>query len=176
MTLIGRVQAPFLGGGLQPQLNIMSRDGANNQTGIYMEGPMCCIGSCCDSTFNVKSAQGDIGMIRKEGPEGLADMAAELLTDADNFTMSWNQNIDMPTKVSLLGAMFLLDFMFFEDDGNFKCNPCTKECSIKLCDFFCCGMLVPCKIKCDCSDDKDKNGDGGGGGGSDCLWNCICGV
>lgn len=45
-------------------------------------------------------------------------LAREAFTDADNFGISFPQNLDVKIKAVLLGAVFLIDFMFFEKANN----------------------------------------------------------
>ena len=41
-------------------------------------------------------------------------MLKEGFTDADTFVLSFGQNMDLSTKIILLGAVFLIDFMYYE--------------------------------------------------------------
>ncbi len=45
-------------------------------------------------------------------------LAREAFTDSDNFGVSFPQDLDVRMKAVLLGAVFLIDFMFFEKSGN----------------------------------------------------------
>ena len=66
-------------------------------------------------TFYLCDARGDgarIGRISKEW----SGLAQELFTDADNFGIEWPLYVTMPEKALLLGAVFLIDFQFFEDN------------------------------------------------------------
>jgi len=38
----------------------------------------------------------------------------ETLTDADNFVIDYNQNVNLSTKVLVFAATFLIDMMYFE--------------------------------------------------------------
>ncbi len=42
----------------------------------------------------------------------------EAFTDSDNFGISFPMNLDVKMKATLLGALFLIDFMFFEQQKN----------------------------------------------------------
>ena len=42
----------------------------------------------------------------------------EAFTDADNFGISFPMDLDVKIKATLLGAVFLIDFMFFEETVN----------------------------------------------------------
>ncbi len=45
-------------------------------------------------------------------------IAREAFTDADNFGVSFPMDLDVRMKATLLGALFLIDFMFFEKAKN----------------------------------------------------------
>ena len=42
----------------------------------------------------------------------------EAFTDADNFSLTFPIDLDVKVKATLLGAVFLIDFMFFEKKNN----------------------------------------------------------
>jgi hypothetical protein len=157
---VGKIDQPCCGGGFSPKLNLQDEAGTTTAT---VEGPTLCIGSCCDVTFNafrVKDGtnEASIGQIKKEGVNkggetgmgGVANMAKglgkELFTDADNFVLNYNAELEVNEKVTLMSTLLLLDFMFFEGDGN--CQRKTGGgCSVKLCDIYCCGCICPCKLE-----------------------------
>eukprot|EP00658_Telonema_sp_P-2_P031729 TRINITY_DN23681_c0_g1_i5.p2 TRINITY_DN23681_c0_g1~~TRINITY_DN23681_c0_g1_i5.p2 ORF type:complete len:249 (+),score=71.87 TRINITY_DN23681_c0_g1_i5:254-1000(+) len=127
-------------------------------------GPCLCIGSFCDATFKAQAPgahddenrRGEYGKIQREGVEDAEDLARECCSDADTYSikfekegctfwseLDWNQK--MWNKAKLLSALFLLDYMFFEDEGAFECCPEPGIiCRIKCCDLYCCGALIPC--------------------------------
>lgn len=153
--LLGKVTTPFCGGWFSPKFNVL--DKAGNETGD-ITGPTCCIGAFCDNSFVYSGKSGVDSHIKKEGVSDMTSAAKEFLTDADNFTVEFaDPAMTADTKATLLAAMLLLDYQFFEDDGNFECNPCENKCSLKCCDMYCGGLTVPCKCTCDCS----ENGEGG---------------
>ena len=45
-------------------------------------------------------------------------LVKEAFTDADNFGVSSPLDLDVKIKATLLGAVFLIDFMFFEKSQN----------------------------------------------------------
>lgn len=47
-------------------------------------------------------------------------MLKETFTDTDNFGIQFPLDLDVNVKATLLGAVFLIDFMFFEQQGNKK--------------------------------------------------------
>ena len=83
---------------------------------LKIEGPFCtwsCFGS--DVAFKVMSLDGqvEVGKISKEW----AGIGRELFTDADIFGVNFPLDLDVRAKATLLGAVFLIDFMFFEKKG-----------------------------------------------------------
>ena len=44
-------------------------------------------------------------------------LRARALTDADNFGFNMDKNLSERTKALLLSAVFLIDFMYFEDNA-----------------------------------------------------------
>lgn len=140
--LLGSAKAPTCGGGIKPKMIIMGKDGS--PTGS-MEGPACCIGSCCDTKFTYRNAAGEEkGGVQKVVKGGAKGAAKELFTDADNFGLEFDPSMDEAQRATMLGVMLLLDFWFFEDDG--ACD--IAKCSVKCWDWYCCGCKIPCKISC----------------------------
>ena len=45
-------------------------------------------------------------------------LVKEAFTDADNFSLTFPIDLDVKIKATLLGAVFLIDFMFFEKKNN----------------------------------------------------------
>ena len=133
----------------------MDREGNGVAT---ITGPCCCVGGMCfDNTSRVTGPDGtEIGTVVKERPEGFEDVVKEGMTDADNFTLSMPKAADTKTKAALMASLLLLDYMFFESEGDFACDPFNCSCTYKCCDLYCCGCLTPCACTC-----------GGGGGGDD---------
>jgi uncharacterized protein YxjI len=92
---------------------------AQEQTVLMIEGPICiCQGPCCtwDQEFKVLSRDGahQVGKISKQW----SGFVKEYFTDADNFGVSFPMDLDVRVKATLLGAVFLIDFMFFEQNQN----------------------------------------------------------
>lgn len=151
---IGLVKQPTLGGCFAPKLDVMDRQ---QNAVATVSGPTCCVGGfCCDSTFTVQDANGtNIGTIVNKRPTDDEGWARELLTDADRYTVSFPKDADPKSKALLLGALFLLDYMIFENGGALDFNLAKCSCVIKCCDLYCCGCLCPCKCDCSCSDCTD---------------------
>lgn len=89
---------------------------ANDETVLLIEGPCFTCSICGDVEFQVFAADGEtpVGQIRKQW----SGIVKEMFTDADNFGVTFPMDLDVNVKASLLGAVFLIDFMFFEKEGN----------------------------------------------------------
>ncbi|XP_059169955.1 phospholipid scramblase 2-like [Physella acuta] len=86
----------------------------NSQSQCEIVGPICQCTLCCKSVeFTVRSIHDHkkIGAISKYR----GDIIQELFTDADTFGVTFPIDLDVRTKATLIGAVFLIDFMFFED-------------------------------------------------------------
>eukprot|EP00091_Calanus_sinicus_P011013 TRINITY_DN25132_c0_g1_i1.p1 TRINITY_DN25132_c0_g1~~TRINITY_DN25132_c0_g1_i1.p1 ORF type:complete len:231 (-),score=69.40 TRINITY_DN25132_c0_g1_i1:67-759(-) len=79
---------------------------------LKIKGPFCPISCCGDVDFKVISLQTgtEVGLITKQW----SGFGKEAFTDADNFGISFPLDLDVKVKATLLGALFLIDFMFFE--------------------------------------------------------------
>ncbi|KAM5291839.1 LOW QUALITY PROTEIN: phospholipid scramblase 1-like [Ctenodactylus gundi] len=80
---------------------------------LKISGP-CVIFKCCtDIDFKIKSLdeKSVIGKISKHW----TGIVRELFTDADNFGIQFPVDLDVKMKAVMLGACFLIDFMFFEN-------------------------------------------------------------
>ncbi|CAG9768107.1 unnamed protein product [Ceutorhynchus assimilis] len=83
-------------------------------TVLRIEGP-CCTSSCFnDVDFKIVTGDGrqQIGVITKQW----SGLARELFTDADYFGIRFPMDLDVAMKVVMLGACFLIDFMYFENE------------------------------------------------------------
>ena len=78
--------------------------------------PICGIGCCeCEPKYPVKSLDGqEVGLIQKQW----AGLTKEFFTDADNFGITFPMDLDVKVKATCLGALFLIDYMFFENKNN----------------------------------------------------------
>ncbi|XP_051482628.1 phospholipid scramblase 1 isoform X1 [Apus apus] len=79
-------------------------------------GP-CVVCRCCeDINFEVKSLDetATVGMISKQW----TGFVKEAFTDADNFGVKFPMDLDVKMKAVMIGACFLIDFMFFEHAGD----------------------------------------------------------
>ncbi|XP_013380673.1 phospholipid scramblase 1 [Lingula anatina] len=89
---------------------------AEGDTVLRIEGPCVPCSACGDVIFDVKSADGEhqVGQVSKQW----SGLVKELFTDADNFGVSFPMDLDVKMKACMLGAVFLIDFMFFEKEKN----------------------------------------------------------
>lgn len=145
--LVASVRQPIGGGGFSPTLEVMDREGANIAT---VTGPCCCVGgNCFDNTFTIVDAQGaEIGQILKKKPDDFQDALKQGLTDADNFTLSVKPDLDSKVKAALMTSLLMLDYEFFEGEGDVTVNTLEGSCSYKCCDMYCFGASCPCKCTC----------------------------
>ena len=60
----------------------------------------------------INVATGSTGYIRKI----FSGIAKEMFTDADSFILSFPPDANVHHKMLLLGAVFLIDFMYFENN------------------------------------------------------------
>ncbi|XP_045773631.1 uncharacterized protein LOC123873000 isoform X3 [Maniola jurtina] len=83
---------------------------------LRIKGPICTYSICGDVEFNVYSRDGEtkVGKITKQW----SGLAREMFTDSDYFGITFPMDLDVRIKAVLLGACFLIDFMFFEKSGN----------------------------------------------------------
>lgn len=82
-------------------------------------GPCCfCQAVCCTCDIDFRLMTYDesqqIGKISKQW----SGIAKEWFTNADNFGIQFPQDLDVKAKGTLLGALFLIEFMFFEQKNN----------------------------------------------------------
>lgn len=101
---------------MKPRYSVMD---ANMSEVFYVEGPTCiCQGPCCtaDQEFVVFSADRaqQLGKLSKQW----SGVMREMFTDANNFSASFPMDLDVRMKATLLGALFLIDFMYFEHKKN----------------------------------------------------------
>lgn len=79
---------------------------------LRISGPCVACSCCADVHFEVKSLDDKyvVGKISKHW----TGLVRELFTDADNFGIQFPLDLDVKMKAVMLGACFLIDFMFFE--------------------------------------------------------------
>lgn len=92
---------------------------ANEQVIFDVKGPCCiCVGPCCtwDQEFVVTSPSNgqEVGKVSKQW----SGLVKEMFTKADNFGVSFPMDLDVKMKAVMIGAVFLIDFMYFEQQDN----------------------------------------------------------
>ncbi|XP_071400379.1 phospholipid scramblase 2-like [Centroberyx affinis] len=109
-TTIGYVKQDW-----HPCLPRFSIQGANKETLMKLEGPCFACNCCGDVNFELKGKDSDkpIGRISKQW----SGLLKEVFTDTDNFGIQFPLDMDVKMKAVLMGACFLIDFMFFEKVG-----------------------------------------------------------
>lgn len=109
-TTIGYVKQDW-----DPCLPKFSIQGPNKETLLKLVGPCFACNCCGDVVFELKGKDGDkpIGRISKQW----SGLMKEVFTDTDNFGIQFPLDLDVKMKATLLGACFLIDFMFFEKVG-----------------------------------------------------------
>jgi uncharacterized protein YxjI len=65
-------------------------------------------------TFEIRRDEDVFGRITKRW----SGLGKEVFTDADNFGVEWPEDWPVATKTLLLGAVFLIDFVHFENTGH----------------------------------------------------------
>ncbi|KAK5848377.1 hypothetical protein PBY51_005996 [Eleginops maclovinus] len=109
-TTIGYVKQDW-----HPCLPKFSIQGPNKETLLRLDGPCFACNCCGDVNFELKGKDNDqpIGRISKQW----SGLLKEVFTDTDNFGIQFPLDMDVKVKAVLMGACFLIDFMFFEKVG-----------------------------------------------------------
>ncbi|XP_020836606.1 phospholipid scramblase 1 isoform X2 [Phascolarctos cinereus] len=99
---------PFL-----PKFTVLNE---HHQEVLKIQGPCIVCRCCADVDFDIKSLneQTTVGKITKQW----TGIIKETFTDADNFAIQFPLDLDVKMKAVMLGACFLIDFMFFEHGGS----------------------------------------------------------
>lgn len=115
------------------------------------KGPCICLGGFCSSNFllmdkdNIEHAK-----IKRDGvaQKGLIRSAA---TTSDRYELTFEDGqMKIEEKLRVVASALFIDYLFFEGETDCICILCTcpPQLWFKLCDFYCCGVLVPCRFKC----------------------------
>ncbi|XP_075919758.1 phospholipid scramblase 1-like [Petromyzon marinus] len=93
-------------------LPIFSVLNAEREEVLKIKGPCIPCRCCTDVNFKVlaKDGETEVGKITKQW----TGLVREAFTDAENFGVQFPMDLDVKVKATLLGACFLIDFMFFE--------------------------------------------------------------
>jgi len=89
---------------------------AEDQIIFRIEGPVCIFPMCGGQDFVVTSEETgqEVGKITKQ----FAGLVTELFTNADTFGVTFPMDLDVTMKAAMIGAVFLIDFMYFEQNQN----------------------------------------------------------
>ena len=89
---------------------------ADGNVALVIDGPMCTFSCMGDVEFKVKTPDGEheVGRISKQW----TGLIKEAFTDMDNFGITFPMDLDVRCKATLIGACFLIDYMFFEKKAN----------------------------------------------------------
>lgn len=154
---VGYIKQPIFGGGFSPKLEVMDRDGDEPYATIESNAMCCIAGICCDHTFTIKDPEGnEIGKIVKQKPSNFQELATEAISDADVFAIEFQKNLSTEKKATLFGSLYLIDYMFFENEGEGNVDLLNQNCSFKCCDLYCCGCTCPCTCSCGGGDGGDS--------------------
>ena len=63
-----------------------------------------------------------------------------------------------PAQALMIGALLLLDYMFFEDEGACQFQPWRCVCKFKCCDCYCLGCIFPCSCNCPAKEPEEGAG------------------
>ncbi|KAI1290050.1 Phospholipid scramblase 1 [Halotydeus destructor] len=83
---------------------------------LKIEGPCITCRCCSDVEFPIYALDGitQVGKITKQW----SGLVREAFTDSDHFGVAFPLDLDTKIKAVLLGAVFLIDFMHFEQSGD----------------------------------------------------------
>ncbi|XP_051984720.1 phospholipid scramblase 1-like [Xyrauchen texanus] len=98
-----------------PFLPVFSIQGADRKVVMKIRGPYLPCKCCGDVNFEVKGKNGGkpFGQVTKQRGGCLR----KCFTNATNYTVQFPKNMDVKMKAVLMGACFLIDFMYFEKSG-----------------------------------------------------------
>ncbi|XP_017080381.1 phospholipid scramblase 1-like [Drosophila eugracilis] len=110
-NVIGRIQEEW--SICRPCFRILNQSG---DVVLRIKGQVCFCHICGSIDFNIINLTGEkVGKISKQW----SGLGRELYTDADIFRITFPMDMDVNLKAVLLGATFLIDFMFFEKSCEF---------------------------------------------------------
>lgn len=90
---------------LQKEFSVHKGTGNGQMSNYTITGPIF-----SPWTFNIKKGNREVGKITKEW----SGVGKEMITDEDNFGVEFSPDMDEEDKKLLLGAVFLIDFRYFE--------------------------------------------------------------
>merc|ERR1719516_656259 len=98
---------------IKPKFEVTDADG---NVALIIQGPWCTFSCAGDVEFKIMTPDGEheVGRISKQW----TGLLKEAFTDMDNFGITFPMDLDVRCKATLIGACFLIDYMFFEKKAN----------------------------------------------------------
>lgn len=98
---------------IKPKFDIKDGDG---NVALVIVGPWCTYSCAGDVEFKIMTPDEsvEVGRISKQW----TGLLKEAFTDMDNFGITFPMDLDVRCKATLIGAAFLIDYMFFEKKAN----------------------------------------------------------
>jgi uncharacterized protein YxjI len=98
---------------IKPKFEITDGDG---NVALVILGPWCTYSCAGDVEFKIMTPDEtvEVGRISKQW----SGLLKEAFTDTDNFGITFPMDLDVRAKATLIGAAFLIDYMFFEKKAN----------------------------------------------------------
>jgi len=98
---------------IKPKFDIKDGDG---NVALVIVGPWCTYSCAGDVEFKIMTPDEsvEVGRISKQW----SGLLKEAFTDMDNFGITFPMDLDVRCKATLIGAAFLIDYMFFEKKAN----------------------------------------------------------
>lgn len=98
---------------IKPKFEITDGDG---NVALIIKGPWCTMSCYGDVEFKIMTPDEscEVGRISKQW----SGLLKEAFTDSDNFGITFPMDLDVRCKATLIGAAFLIDYMFFEKSAN----------------------------------------------------------
>jgi len=98
---------------IKPKFDICDGDG---NVALVILGPWCTYSCAGDVEFKIMTPDEshEVGRISKQW----TGLLKEAFTDMDNFGITFPMDLDVRCKATLIGAAFLIDYMFFEKKAN----------------------------------------------------------
>ena len=104
--------------------------------------------------MNGPGKAGNLARIVKQKPSGLAAAVKEVVTMSDTFTLTFEDKSLTPEQKALfLSSLLLTDYTHFEKPSGMCGLEDDDVCYMLMCKVYCCGCLVPIRLRC-------PNGDG----------------
>ncbi|GBG26453.1 Phospholipid scramblase 3 [Hondaea fermentalgiana] len=147
-TFFSHAKVPLFGGGLSPQMEIMTREGEVHTT---TRGPTCCLGGlielCTNIEFNLfmdAEQNNVVGKIVKKKPSDFQGALREAASDADTYMLEMPKGITADQAASIIATTVLLDYLYFEDGAPITFNLLNQSCTVNFCNCYCLGCTCPC--------------------------------